>query len=339
MTEDASPENLRKFLESDDPALVRMGISMAKGVGVEVTVKDLEHFLKSKNVETIKIGFAFAEEVGVGDEAMEMLCEGLGSFGFPSIGSREVSASTALILGEIGDDRAVEPLIETLASSDHDDYETNEILLKAVIGALGNIGGEKAVEGIADALTGWYDGEYYSPESTDCAAAALTKIGEPAVGALMEFVTMKSNDTWPTMDGIPVSTLEMKENAARIIVDILGTRKATDLLLNTFVLSIDEHGEGCGDEEYDGYYESDWQCDTCCALETCFCVVFALSESEDKRFLESVEKLQKYIDADSQKELYSEPDIEERYGGGKSNPFIYLGRHFDSYQKLLEILE
>ena len=28
------PENLRKFLESDDPAMVRMGISMAKGAGV-----------------------------------------------------------------------------------------------------------------------------------------------------------------------------------------------------------------------------------------------------------------------------------------------------------------
>ena len=34
MTDDASPENLRKFLESDDPALVRMGLSMAKGAGV-----------------------------------------------------------------------------------------------------------------------------------------------------------------------------------------------------------------------------------------------------------------------------------------------------------------
>ena len=28
MTEDASPENLRKFLESDDPAMVRMGLSI-----------------------------------------------------------------------------------------------------------------------------------------------------------------------------------------------------------------------------------------------------------------------------------------------------------------------
>ena len=34
MTKDTSPENLRKFLESDDPALVTMGLSMAKGSGV-----------------------------------------------------------------------------------------------------------------------------------------------------------------------------------------------------------------------------------------------------------------------------------------------------------------
>ena len=35
MTENKnSPENLRKFLESDDPAMVMMGLSMAKGMGV-----------------------------------------------------------------------------------------------------------------------------------------------------------------------------------------------------------------------------------------------------------------------------------------------------------------
>ena len=34
MTEDTSPENLRKFLESDDPALVMMGLSMAESSGV-----------------------------------------------------------------------------------------------------------------------------------------------------------------------------------------------------------------------------------------------------------------------------------------------------------------
>ena len=34
MTEDTSPKNLRKFLESDDPAMVQMGLSMAKGSGL-----------------------------------------------------------------------------------------------------------------------------------------------------------------------------------------------------------------------------------------------------------------------------------------------------------------
>ncbi len=34
MSDDASPENLRKFLESADPAMVRTGLSMAKGSGV-----------------------------------------------------------------------------------------------------------------------------------------------------------------------------------------------------------------------------------------------------------------------------------------------------------------
>ena len=34
MTEDTSPENLRKFLESDDPVMVRMGLSMAKNIDI-----------------------------------------------------------------------------------------------------------------------------------------------------------------------------------------------------------------------------------------------------------------------------------------------------------------
>jgi hypothetical protein len=46
-TTDASPENLRKFLESDEPAMVRMGLSLAKGAGVEVTIKDLERIRDS----------------------------------------------------------------------------------------------------------------------------------------------------------------------------------------------------------------------------------------------------------------------------------------------------
>jgi hypothetical protein len=71
MTDDASPENLRKFLESDDPAMVRMGISLAKGAGVEITVKDLEALLKNKNREIVQIGFTFAAENDMENKVVE----------------------------------------------------------------------------------------------------------------------------------------------------------------------------------------------------------------------------------------------------------------------------
>jgi len=44
MTEDTSPENLRKFLESDDPVMVLMGLSMAKNIDLteEIVIKIFE---------------------------------------------------------------------------------------------------------------------------------------------------------------------------------------------------------------------------------------------------------------------------------------------------------
>ncbi len=39
MTEDTSPENLRKFLESDDPAMRMMGLSMAKNIDLSENLK------------------------------------------------------------------------------------------------------------------------------------------------------------------------------------------------------------------------------------------------------------------------------------------------------------
>jgi len=338
MTDDASPENLRKFLESDDPAMVRMGISLAKGTGVDVTIKDLERFLKSEDVEAVITGVMFAIEAGISNELISTRfpphVRGLSYFLHWRCVNNSLDAwpDTISALRRIGNDGTTIFLIELLEYftylMDHEHYNSD---VEKVIEALGNIGGEKGANAIVDALTSRYDGWYYSDESTACASVALIKIGEPAVGALVELVTMMDNE----MDrygegGIPVSTLEIKENAAKIIVDILGTRKATDLLLNAFVLPVDEHEDAC---EVDKDMEPEWYCVTCYALETCFCILFVLSESEDKRFLESAEKLQKYIDADNQKELYSEPE------DGESDPFIYIGRHFDSYQKLLEILK
>ena len=156
MTDDTSPENLRKFLESDDPALVRMGISLAKGAGVEVPVKYLEHFLKSEGVETIKTGIMLADEAGIGDEAVEMLCEALRE-------DYSVSSTAAKVLGKIGE-RAVEPLIKALE-------DEGEYVRRYAARALGEIGDARAVEPLNEALGD--EDEYVRQYS----AEALDKIG------------------------------------------------------------------------------------------------------------------------------------------------------------------
>ena len=73
MTEDTSPENLRKFLESDDPALVRMGLSMAKGADVKVAAEDIQNILIGNDGANLSLGLEFAKEVGIEDEAIEII--------------------------------------------------------------------------------------------------------------------------------------------------------------------------------------------------------------------------------------------------------------------------
>ena len=74
MTEDTSPENLRKFLESDDPAMVRMGISLAKGAGITLSWNDLEPFLESwEHPESIKLEIMLNDEAMMGGIASEYL--------------------------------------------------------------------------------------------------------------------------------------------------------------------------------------------------------------------------------------------------------------------------
>ena len=76
MTEDTSPENLRKFLESDDPALVRMGLSMAKG---SQKPKDYRHTLIQAlrplltedvfdNSSTVMRGLSLVETIEIPEE-------------------------------------------------------------------------------------------------------------------------------------------------------------------------------------------------------------------------------------------------------------------------------
>ena len=59
MTEDTSPENLRKFLESDDPALVMMGLSMSKGIDHHTFVQTLQRVLTENIFDNSELNFVF----------------------------------------------------------------------------------------------------------------------------------------------------------------------------------------------------------------------------------------------------------------------------------------
>jgi len=72
MTEDTSPENLRKFLESDDPAIQLMGISLAKGIkypeDIQPILMSLTLFSSEKNIR--KDALTCVKDIGVEKIAM-----------------------------------------------------------------------------------------------------------------------------------------------------------------------------------------------------------------------------------------------------------------------------
>jgi len=76
MTKDE--DKLKKFLASDDLEMVRMGIALAKGMGVKVTAEMLDIPLKSKNAEIVESGVMLAKEEGMLDEVLKRLASEAG---------------------------------------------------------------------------------------------------------------------------------------------------------------------------------------------------------------------------------------------------------------------
>ena len=312
MTDDASPENLRKFLESDDPAMVRMGIAMAKGAGVEVTVKDLEHFLKSEDGETIKMGFTFAEEAGVGDEAMEMLCEALGDE------NKDISSCAAKALGNIGDARAVEPLIHALEKSE----EYDEALNQEIIFALGELGDKKAIETLCSkmeiedwrgnyhwqsslleavgkigdpgatwfliqALCGWYDGEKNSGFGAEDALMALKNIGEPAVGPVTSVLYGCGGNTFETRD-----SWEVLNESIGWFREVIGDKRTSSILLELLKEDVSGKKHKHADS-FDG-------CPLCSSIQARACAAIGLGNMEHDSALEKLAEVQELILSESE---------------------------------------
>jgi HEAT repeat protein len=189
MTEDTSPENLRKFLESDDPAMVRMGMSMAEGSGVPdellPTILGLYMWDDDKNIraaaKSVFIKFAPEDLKEVIKKKWKpryrtMKASNLQDKVYSLFTSldNDIIHTEALIkilpgkdpdhrewavtkLGMIGDERAVEPLIENF-ELDVKTWnmwkragrviENRKILQRKIAKALGQIGGSKAIEAL-----------------------------------------------------------------------------------------------------------------------------------------------------------------------------------------------
>jgi hypothetical protein len=215
MTEnETSPDNLHKFLESDDPALVQMGLSMAKGMGVpdellptilslymwndNKTIRAAAKSVFNKNapaeiqakvkVNWIRFNTSFKNDKF--KEAVRPFLEAFKSQDNFSIIALEplikalkdkdwnVRYDAAYALGDIGDKRAVEPLIKALGDEHMD-------VRYAAVYALAKIGDKRAVEPLIKALK---DKEGYV---RDIAAEALGNIGdkravEPLIKALKD---------------------------------------------------------------------------------------------------------------------------------------------------------
>ena len=182
MRTDTSPENLRKFLESDDPAMVMMGLSMAKGSGVPdellPTILSLYMWDDDKTIraaaKSVFIKFApeeLKEEIKKKwkPRYRTMKASNLQEKVYSLFTSYDIIHTEALIkilpgkdpyhrewavtkLGIIGDERAVEPLIENfeldVKTWTGRVIENRKILQRKIAKALGQIGGSKAIEAL-----------------------------------------------------------------------------------------------------------------------------------------------------------------------------------------------
>jgi len=223
MTEDTSSENLRKFLESDDPALVMMGLSMTKGSGVPeellptilglymwndnkaIRAAAKSIFNTSTSVETqAKIkenwkvryrtlsitGDKFPEAVSPLIEAFKSQDEFAQIVLKPLTKTLEdedayIRENTIYALEKIGDKRAVQPLIKALG-------DKNPWNRQIVAEVLGKIGDKRAVQPLIKALG---DKDSWFGNGVSRVIFALGQIGDRrAVEPLIKALEDKDED-------------------------------------------------------------------------------------------------------------------------------------------------
>ena len=206
MTDDASPENLRKFLESDDLALVRMGISMAKGTESpedyhQTLLQTLQRLLESHdeyitagsddaNAATRRIGLAVVEASDIPEELYKNVF-GL-SLWDPEEENREAAGE---LVKEIGLENItefpgwLEPFEDCEGFGFYFTLEAS-IVHEAAAEKLRKIGDTRALEPLITAFwgAGWgYTSDDWPDGTIEISARALGEIGNArAIEVLIE---------------------------------------------------------------------------------------------------------------------------------------------------------
>ena len=207
MTDDASPENLRKFLESDDPALVRMGLSMAKGSGVpddlleeilwlymmhddatiraaakstfmKLALPDAKKAVKENWKANYRTTYSLGDNLYKLEKKLSQTSFSLIKQLIKRLGTTNATGDALSRIGKT----AVEPLIRAF-----EDKKQSSYYHQVTVVALGNICDTRAVEPLIEALSDDIEGVRAS------AAVALGKIGdaravEPLIGVLSDDV-------------------------------------------------------------------------------------------------------------------------------------------------------
>jgi HEAT repeat protein len=221
MTDD-SPENLRKFLESDDPAMVRMGLSMAKGSGVP------------EELHLTLLGILLWDSEEGNREAAKDLVDGIGIKNIPesrgwleSLDNLDVDIRRAAVaaLGKFGEVRVVELLIRALENDDDDDV-AEENVRAAAAEALGRFG-EPAVEPLIRALA---DENKYVCSS---AAEALGMIGDAR--AFEPLIELLNGQRRTTVRGYVIWDDEWICRAVAYALGEIGDARAVEPLIEIMI--------------------------------------------------------------------------------------------------------
>jgi hypothetical protein len=239
VTDDASPENLRKFLESDDPALVLLGLSMAKGSGVPEELLGLVAGLYMWHDDKVVRAAAKSTFTKYAPDELKDILKGTWNTSYRTMKTRKSlypkvdamlkrfndtpfdsmdvwvpalsrsagdKVAIVSVLGTFGEP-AVEPLIKAL---EDDDEEVRETAARA----LGQVGDSRAVKPLIKALG---DDGYGVAEA---AAEALGEIGDTrAVEPLSEAL---GDDGYGVAEAAAIALGKIGKPAVKPLIKALG---------------------------------------------------------------------------------------------------------------------